>query len=89
MISVLYVPDGQQKIAVQVIRSNRKTLGLEVKRNLEVYARIPVNLADKSLEEFIKKNEEWICRTYQAEKEAAEKRRLTDRKSTRLNSSHM
>ena len=32
-----------------------------------------MNLADKSLEEFIKKNEEWICRTYQAEKEAAEK----------------
>ena len=45
MISVMYVPDGQQKIAVQVIRSTRKTLGLEVKRNLEVYARIPVNLA--------------------------------------------
>ena len=77
MIQVLYVRDGQQEIAVQVIRSNRKTLGLEVKQNLEVYARVPVNLDDKSLKKFIRKNEEWICRTYQAEKEAAEKRRLT------------
>lgn len=77
MISVMYVSDGQQEIPVQVIRSNRKTLGLEVKQNLEVYARIPVKLPDKSLKEFIRKNQEWICRTYQAEKEAAEKRRLT------------
>ena len=77
MIQVLYVRDGQQELAAQVIRSNRKTLGLEVKQNLEVYARVPVNLDDKSLKKFIRKNEEWICRTYQAEKEAAEKRRLT------------
>lgn len=77
MIQVLYVAAGQQEIAVQVVRSNRKTLGLEVKRDLQVYARIPRHITDKSLKEFIRKNEDWIRRTYQAEKEAAEKRRLS------------
>lgn len=77
MIQVLYVPDGQQEIAVQVIRSNRKTLGLEVRRDLQVFARIPVSTTDKKLKAFIRENEAWIIRVYQAEKQAAEKRRLT------------
>lgn len=79
MIQELQVTDGQMKIAVQVVRSRRKTLGLEVKKDLEVYARIPENISDKELKEFVRKNADWICRTYQELREAAEKRQYTAR----------
>lgn len=74
MIEELHIHNGQIEIQIQVIRSNRKTLGLEIKENLEVYARIPLRTTDKHLKEFVQKNERWIFRKYQEVKDEAAKR---------------
>ncbi len=73
MIQELYVTDGQRDIRVQVIRSGRRTMGLEIKADLEVYARVPRETADRQIKEMVSKYERWISRKYQeAEREAAQ-----------------
>lgn len=49
-----------REIPIQVIRSSRKTMGLEVRRTGEVLARVPHSLTDQELKAFIMKNQEWI-----------------------------
>ena len=41
MIKEMHITDGQTVIPIQVIRSGRKTLALEIKDDLVVRARIP------------------------------------------------
>lgn len=77
MIQELYVAEGELEIRVQVIRSNRKTMGLEVKENLEVYARIPRKTTDRELKGFIRKYQEWICRKYREMQKVSVNRQIT------------
>lgn len=51
---------GEHEIHVQVIRSVRKTIGLEVRGEDEVWARIPSRLSDQELMKFIEKHKKWI-----------------------------
>lgn len=51
----------QGEIPVQIIRSNRKSLGLEIKRG-EVLARVPAGLPGASAEEFILQHRDWIVK---------------------------
>lgn len=51
---------GEHEIHVQVIRSARKTIGLEIRGEDEVWARIPSRLSDQELMKFIEKHKEWI-----------------------------
>lgn len=54
------IMDGDGEIAVQVVYSARKSLGLQVKSSGEVYARVPKRVSDRTVEKFIRKHEEWI-----------------------------
>ncbi len=62
MIKEMHLTDGSTDICIQVIRSNRKTLALEIKDDLLVRARIPARTTDAQLRDFVEKNEAWICR---------------------------
>ena len=43
-----------------VIRSKRKTLALQVNRDLEVVVRAPNRMAQRDIERFVEKHREWI-----------------------------
>lgn len=64
MIKEMHITDGQSVIPIQVIRSGRKTLALEIKGDLVVRARIPAGVTDGQLKGFVSKNEKWICKKY-------------------------
>ena len=49
------VYDGKEKIKVHVKRSDRKTIGLEVKSTGEVIARIPRFLHEMEVQRFLEK----------------------------------
>lgn len=51
-----------ENIRVQVIRSGRKSLGLEVRPDGTVLARIPARLSDRELKAFIEKQQDWILK---------------------------
>ena len=51
----------REEIPVQIIRSSRKTLGLEIK-NRQVIARIPAYLPEEAAEDFIRQHREWIVK---------------------------
>ena len=64
---------------VTVIRSNRKTVAIQVNSDLSVTVRAPRSVSEKDIEEILKKKEAWISKHIEK----------IDRKSTRLNSSHI
>ena len=45
---------------IKIIRSNRKTFGLEIKPNEEIVARVPARAALCDIENFIRKHRRWI-----------------------------
>lgn len=79
MIKEIHLTDGQIDICVQVIRSNRKTLALEIRDDLLVRARIPARTTDGQLKKFVEKNEAWICRKHREIRERAARRAPADR----------
>lgn len=52
------------KIPVQIIRSRRKSMGLEVRPGGDVRARIPLWVDDRTLLDFLNKHRLWITRHY-------------------------
>ena len=62
--------DGEEEnVPIQIIRSSRKTIGLQVKENGEVLARIPVRLSERELKEFLEQHRNWV---WQMVKKAAQ-----------------
>lgn len=55
MITEYKLEDAGREMLITVKRSSRKTLGLEVRENGEIFARIPEKLSDRSLKSFIEK----------------------------------
>jgi len=51
---------GNSKIEYNVIRSNRKTLGLELTKKEGLKIRAPKNVDDKKIKEVVKKKADWI-----------------------------
>lgn len=50
------------KIEVGMIRSRRRTLGIEVGRGGEVKARIPIGISDREAERFVRQHLDWILK---------------------------
>lgn len=50
------------KIEVELIRSRRRTLGIEVGRGGEVKARIPIGISDREAERFVRQHLDWILK---------------------------
>lgn len=63
-----------ENIWVQVIRSGRKSLGLEVRPDGTVLARIPARLSDRELKAFIEKQQDWILKKVDQVKKRADAR---------------
>ena len=49
MITEYKLEDAGREMLITIKRSSRKTLGLEVRENGEIFARIPEKLSDLSL----------------------------------------
>lgn len=62
MITEYKLEDEGRDFLITVKRSSRKTLGLEVKENGEIFARIPARLSDRNLKSFIEQQREWIIK---------------------------
>ncbi|WP_333791945.1 SprT family zinc-dependent metalloprotease [Muricomes intestini] len=60
MITEYRMKNNEQEILIQVKRSSRKSIGLEVKQTGEVLARIPLGLSDRELKGFIQNHQKWI-----------------------------
>lgn len=69
--------DGLGEIRISVIRSARKSLGLEVRDANTVLARIPTRVSDRELKVFVENHRSWIL-----EKTAVMAEREENRKST-------
>lgn len=54
-----------ETIEIPIIRSKRKTLGLEVKYDGTVNARVPMRAPREIIERFIREHEAWIIRKRQ------------------------
>ena len=54
-----------ETIEISIIRSKRKTLGLEVKYDGTVNARVPMRAPREIIERFIREHEAWIIRKRQ------------------------
>ncbi len=60
MIQELKLKQGEREIHLKVIRSARKSIGLEVRGEETVYVRIPAGLPDPELKRFIEERRQWI-----------------------------
>ena len=58
----------------RLVRSNRKTLAIEVNKNLEVIVRAPLFVSKRRIDKFVKDHEEWAIRASQKIKTAIENR---------------
>ena len=58
---------------VTVIRSNRKTVAIQVNSDLSVTVRAPYSASEKDIEEILKKKEAWISRHIEKIKETKER----------------
>lgn len=58
---------------VTVIRSNRKTVAIQVNSDLSVTVRAPRSVSEKDIEEILKKKEAWISRHIEKIKKAKER----------------
>lgn len=58
---------------VTVIRSNRKTVTIQVNSNLSVTVRAPRSTSEKDIEEILKKKEAWISKHIEKIKETKER----------------
>ena len=69
--------DGRGEIRVSVIRSARKSLGLEVLDANTVLARIPTRVSDRELKAFVENHRSWILQKTEVMAEREENRKST------------
>lgn len=69
--------DGLGEIRISVIRSARKSLGLEVRDANTVLARIPTRVSDRELKVFVENHRSWILEKTAVMAEREEKRKST------------
>lgn len=69
--------DGRGEIRISVIRSARKSLGLEVRDANTVLARISTRVSDRELKAFVENHRSWILEKTEVMAEREEKRKST------------
>ena len=60
MLQQLKIQNDDREILLTVIRSSRKSIGLEVRSGKDVLVRIPNRLQDSEVEKFVEKHRKWI-----------------------------
>lgn len=59
--------------SVQVIKSNRRTIGIEINADLEIKVRAPYRMSERQIAAFIKEKESWIEKHLEAMRKRKEK----------------
>ena len=67
------------KLEYTVIRSNRRTIGLEVKPDGQVIVRVPIRLPDSEICKFVHKHEEWIQKHQEIARQRLEERQPVEK----------
>ena len=47
----------------KIIRTNRKTIAIYVRKDCEVEVRVPLRVSDKKIQEFVREKQDWIIKT--------------------------
>ncbi|MGN8631475.1 M48 family metallopeptidase [Blautia sp. HCP3S3_G3] len=76
MIQEIKLQQGDSSVTLHIIRSARKSIGLEV-RGEDVLLRIPARLSDRNLKQFLEEKKQWIL-----EKSAQMQERQEERETT-------
>lgn len=93
MITEYQLTERNRQITVRIIRSARKSMGLEVKEGGQVLARIPERLPDRELVRFLEEHKGWMAdKLAQAEERAGSRetvnatpvRKLTSTEKVRI-----
>lgn len=63
----------KRNIKVEIIRSDRKTIAIEIKPDTTVLVRVPIFLKDKEIQQFVKEKENWIIEHLQKMEERQQK----------------
>lgn len=66
--------EGALSICVEVIYSERKTLGLEVTAGGRVRARVPRRAGDRAVKQFVEEKKDWILEKYLLQQERSRRR---------------
>ena len=61
-------------ISYYIKRTNRKSVSIEVTRDLEVLVRAPLKMSDREIGKFVEKNVDWITRSLEKQKNAKTRR---------------
>ncbi len=80
MINEYTLKKNNRSIIVQIVRSKRRTLGLQIKGSGEVIARVPERLPDREIVRFLNQHENWIFRKAASQKHRADNRTGTGAK---------
>ncbi len=56
------------KMNIQIIKSNRKTIAIEIKPDLQVIVRAPLRMNSKEIQDFINQKSEWISKNLEVMK---------------------
>ncbi|MBE7002566.1 MAG: M48 family metallopeptidase [Ruminococcaceae bacterium] len=66
--------------SIEIIRSNRKTIAIEIKTDCRVIVRAPLSMSERDIQRFISEKADWIEKHWQAAKQRQTdaKDRLTD-----------
>ena len=63
---------------IEVIRSGRKTISVEIRRDLRIIVRAPLKMKDKAVKEFVKDKYKWIESHLEKMRARIEAKRLED-----------
>ena len=76
MTTTHYIPDTTPPISYTIIKSARRTLGLEV-RDGKVTVRVPDRLPEREAERFVAKHTDWIIKKLSEDSSDSSKSRRT------------
>ncbi len=71
----------RKQVKIELIRSNRKTISIEIKKENVILVRAPYSMTDAAIEKFLSEKEEWILTHLQKAIENAERVREIERLS--------
>lgn len=66
--------DLQKNIPIQMIRSNRRTIAIEITRDCQVLLRVPNRMKQKDVQAFVSEKWAWIEKNYREMQQKRQKR---------------
>ena len=75
MMTEYRTADGDREVSVHIVYSRRRSMGLEVRPEGEVLARMPQHMPDTEVKGFIEKHRRWIFEKLAAGQEKDGRRR--------------